>query len=139
MTVSDQIIQVLDSLCEKFGLMIDWTGENIIPYITTLCTKLVAYEIWTSVALMAIMSVLIVASIIATKMLVPVFKKGIANQGIYDYGWSLGAVFAIIFLCIFYVKAIPVIGTQIMDIIKCITFPEMYVFEYVQDLITTTK
>lgn len=53
MTVSDQIIQVLDNLCEKFGLAIDWTSENVIPYLTTLCTKLVSYEIWTSVAWLA--------------------------------------------------------------------------------------
>ena len=30
MTVSEQIIQVLDALCEKFGLVIDWTSENAI-------------------------------------------------------------------------------------------------------------
>lgn len=35
MTVSDQIINVLDALCEKFGLVIDWTSENVVPYLTT--------------------------------------------------------------------------------------------------------
>ena len=41
MTVSEQIIQVVDMLCEKFGMAIDWTGENVIPYIEVLCKKLV--------------------------------------------------------------------------------------------------
>ena len=31
MTVSEQIIQVIDALCEKFGIAIDWTTQNIIP------------------------------------------------------------------------------------------------------------
>ena len=50
MVVSEQIIQVLDNLCMKLGLAIDWTSENVAPYLTVLCTKLVSYEIWTSVA-----------------------------------------------------------------------------------------
>ena len=31
--MSQQIIEVLDYLFEKFGIAIDWTSENIMPYI----------------------------------------------------------------------------------------------------------
>ena len=137
MTVSDQIIQVLDVLFAKFGLVIDWTSENIIPYLSTLCTKLVAYEIWTSVVWMAIMLALTVASIIATKKLTTVFKNGIANQGRYDYGWTTGSVFAIIGLVMLYIAVISVTVSQTMDIIKCVTFPEMYIFEYIQGVLNS--
>lgn len=37
MTVSEQIISVLDALCEKFGIAINWTEENVIPYVEILC------------------------------------------------------------------------------------------------------
>ena len=49
MTMSEEIIKVLDELCKRFGLAIDWTNENVIPYITILCEKLVNYEIVTSI------------------------------------------------------------------------------------------
>ena len=49
MTVSEQIIQVIDALCEKFGIVVDWTNENVFPYLETLCEKLIAYEIATSI------------------------------------------------------------------------------------------
>ena len=39
MQVSDQIIQVLDALCEKFGIVINWSGENVIPYLQELIKK----------------------------------------------------------------------------------------------------
>ena len=139
MTVSEQIIQVIDSLCEKFGIVIDWTSANVIPYVTTLMTKLIQWEIWSSVAWMVIMVVLTVVSIIATKICIPVFKNGIANQRHYDVGWSVGAFFAIAGLVLFYGVAICVIGTQIFDIIKCCTFPEMYIFEYIQGMINAAK
>ena len=121
MTVSDQIIQVLDNLCEKFGLAIDWTSENVIPYLTTLTTKLVSFEIWTSVAWLVI---LLVGVIIALTL---IWKFRYSNFDI---------ITPLSFVSIFFgAFAIPGCIVQIMDIIKCLTFPELFVFEYVQNLI----
>ena len=135
MAVSEQIIQVIDALCAKFGLAIDWTSENVIPYLTTLCGKLVSYEIWTSVFWIVLMTVLTIASIIATKKFAPIFKNGIEEQDWDECGWSVASFFAIAGLAALYITTIYVIGTQITDIIKCTTFPEMYIFEYVQIII----
>lgn len=121
MLVSDQIIQVLDALCEKFGLVIDWTSENIIPYASTLFSKLVSYEIWTSVAWMIFVAILLVLSIIG-------IKKFIDDT----WGELIVVPCAILgFICI------ACVMVQVMDIIKCLTFPEMFVFEYVQNLINS--
>ena len=138
MNVSDQIIQVLDHLCTKFGLVIDWTSENVLPYVSTLCTKLVSYEIWTSVAWMGIMIVLSIASVIAVRRLIPTFKNGLErDRRNYGVGWELGTGFSIFGLCILYLATIIVIATQVMDIIQCVTFPEMFVFEYVQGILNS--
>ena len=135
MTVSEQIIQVLDVLCEKFGIAINWASDNVIPYVETLCKKLVTYEIATSIASIIFMLILVIASIIATKMLYPVFKKGIENEEVYEIGWSVSSVFAIVGLAILYLSTLIVFVCETEDIIKCVTFPEMYVFEYVGRLI----
>lgn len=135
MVVSDQIIQVLDALCEKFGVVIDWTSANIIPYLTTLMGKLTQWEIWTSVAVIGIYVVLTLISIVGIKKLAPVFKKNIENQRSCEYDWEFASALAIIGLCVWYLTTVLVISIQIMDIIKCCTFPEMYVFEYIQGLV----
>ena len=135
MTVSEQIIQVLDALCEKFGIVIDWTSANVIPYIETLCGKLIAYEIGTSIAYMVIMILLSIASIVATKKFYPAFKQGLEDESSWECGWTIGTTFAIIGLVILNLVTIIVVGVQVMDIIKCATFPEMYIFEYVNTLI----
>lgn len=135
MTVSEQIIQVIDALCARLGIAIDWTSENVLPYIETLCGKLINYEIGTSIAWMVIWLALSIGSIVATKKFYPTFKKGIEEQDCYDVGWSVALFFAIIGLVFIYFVTILVVGQQIMDIIKCATFPEMYVFEYVQRII----
>lgn len=138
MTVSEQIIQVIDALCEKFGIAVDWTSENVIPYITNLCGKLVKFEIWTSIFSMVIWAAIIIASIVATKKLYPTFKNGIEeNLANYDCGWIILSVFAVLTLFIVNIVGICLIEQQVTDIIKCATFPEMYVFEYVQSIIST--
>ena len=135
MTVSEQIIQVLDALCEKFGLAIDWTSENVIPYLNTLGGKLISYEIWTSVFWIGFMIVLTIASVIATKKLTPIFNEGLENQDYLDCAWDVATGFAIAVLVVLYGATIIVLGVQIVDIIKCTTFPELYIVEYVQRLI----
>lgn len=136
MTVSEQIIQVIDALCEKFGIAIDWASENVIPYLEILCGKLITYEICTSIAWMVIMILLSVGSIVAAKKLAPTFRKGVEkNAKSYDCGWEIGTGFAIAGLVVLNLATIMVIITQTMDIIKCLTFPEMYIFEYISGLI----
>ncbi len=136
MTISEQIIQVIDVLCEKFGIVMDWTNENVIPYLEALCGKLVTYEICTSIVWMVIMISLSIGSIVAAKKLAPTFKRGLEKEKhSWDCSWLTGTVFAIIGLVVLNLATIIVVGAQIMDIIKCLTFPEMYIFEYVSALI----
>ena len=126
MAVSEQIIQVLDAHCEKFGLVVDRTSANVLPYLTTLSTKLVSYEIWTSVAWMAFGVVMLVISVVLG---VVTYKHFGDLEGL-----EVLTGLATIFLGI---VGVAIIGTQIMDIIKCVTFPEMYIFEYIKDLLNS--
>lgn len=128
MKVSDQIIQVLNALCEKFGMAIDWTSDNVIPYVTTLFEKLVAWEIWSSVAWMGIMAVLSIVTII-----IAVRCKTFSEDFIDEFDF-FGMILDTVFICLWIGTVICII-VQIFDIIKCCTFPELFVFEYVQDMI----
>lgn len=42
----------------KFGIAIDWTAENIMPYIEQLCAKFINFEIYTSVFWICFMTAL---------------------------------------------------------------------------------
>ena len=118
MQVSDQIIEVLNYLGEKLGVTIDWTSENVWPYVQTLCGKYINWEIATSVVWIVIGIALIILAIIAF--------KGARNPNINDEGF-LYLVFIV--LLIF---GILIIFTQIFDIIKCIYIPELQIYEYIK-------
>lgn len=130
MTVSDQIIAVLNDLCEKFGIAIDWTSENVIPYITELAGKFIKYEI----AVSAFYAVLITIGLcVFVRYLTIVIRKTVSSNWdeIYIAPMAITVVGTIIFIALFVLCAIP----NVIDIITCLTFPEKMIFEYVSALI----
>lgn len=52
--MSEEIIKVLDNLAERFGVAVDWTSTNVIPYLQELCSKYITYEIAISVTWLVI-------------------------------------------------------------------------------------
>lgn len=135
MTVSEQIIQVIDALCKKFGIAVNWTNDNVIPYVQTLCGKLIKYEIATSVAWIVMMLLLSIASIVIAKKVSPILKRGREDEDYDECGWTVLTVFCAIGFVLVNLATVIVVSEQVVDIIKCLTFPEMYIFEYVGALI----
>lgn len=140
MQVSDQIIEVLDYICKKLGLTIDWTSENVLPYVQTLCDKYISWEIATSVIWLIVGIILFGLANMSFKAGNLYYKKynlyqEDRNEFSKYYNYDIyGIIFYVIFGFLLFICIIIVLQ-QIFDIIKCICFPELQVFEYVQTLL----
>ena len=122
MTISNQIIAVLDAICEKFGIVIDWTASNIMPYLQDLCKRIVTYEIATSAAWIILQVViLLLAFYIRNKKIKPLAK---ADDD--DYCIVIATTICIVIAII----ATIVICVQVADIIKALTIPEITVYYF---------
>ena len=121
MTVSSEIIEVLDYLGEKFGIAIDWTSNNVLPYLQTLVDKFIKWEISTSILWIAI-AVFVIAMIISLMNL-----KGIRefNKEICDGMLWIPAGILILGFFI-------VICVQIFDIVECNVFPEKVLYDFIK-------
>lgn len=117
MQISEEIIEVLEYLCEKLGVTIDWTSQNVLPYLEQLCNKFIAWEISTSFAWIAIMGFITIATLVAAIII----HKTCDMQGVE---WVIFGGVCII--------SISVIGCQIFDIIECNTFPEKTIYDYIK-------
>ena len=49
MTFSEQTISILDYLCQKFGIVIDWTSDTVWPMVEMLAGKYIKWEIASSI------------------------------------------------------------------------------------------
>lgn len=131
MTVSEQIIQVLDNLGEKFGLAIDWSSKNILPYVNELMNKAVSYELWMNIISLALVMIMTIISWV-------VFCKTIKKKNFswYDMnGLSWIGIISLSFGIVFSTVFIVVLLINIPTIIACLTFPEKVIFDMVQSML----
>ena len=122
MSFSSQFIEVLDALCDKIGIAIDWTSQNIVPYVTDLATRIITYEIWTSAAWIVIMAIVF---LIAWKM-----TKNLCKEDRFEDEWFSGWVIRIIIGIIFF----TVISLEVFDIIEALALPEKTLYDFITRL-----
>lgn len=141
--MGNEVIKVLDHLCDKFGIAIDWTSANVMPYLQDLMSRIVKYGIYQNVS--DIIYCLILLSIIAliTRKL---YKASYKYASIYDetneYDDKSNAMFFttafMISLAITVITSIIVlcsIKASVDEIIELSTVPEKYVIEMIQEQI----
>lgn len=122
MTVSNQIIAVLDAICEKFGIVIDWTASNIMPYLQDLCKRIVSYEIATSVAWIVLQVVIVVLAFhIRNKKVKPIAESDGDDYSLSGYTIVCAIITVIAFI---------VICVQAVDIVRALTIPEITIYYF---------
>lgn len=117
MTFSDQFIKILDALCEKVGVTVDWTSANVLPYLQDLMQRFIKYETYTSILW------IIIASIGIAFLLVLAYKE--AKQQ-----YSQTETIAFLVVCTMCIGMFAV--GQILDIIEVNTLPEKTIIQYIK-------
>ena len=120
MTVSSEIIEVLDYLGEKFGIAIDWTSNNVLPYLQTLIDKFIKWEISTSIVWIVIAAFIMVAMIILINL-----------KGVREINEETDGILWIPIIVLIIVSFI-VICIQIFDIVECNMFPEKALYDFIK-------
>ena len=116
---NNKIIETLSFLFAKFGIVVDWTSENIVPYIQVLCEKYIAWEISSSIVWVVIGSIIVLIGILLF-IWDAVNDFDLIGPGVIGFG--------------LFMVGIAILGTNIFDIIKCNVFPELQLIEYIQTL-----
>lgn len=130
MSVSDQIIAVINDLCAKFGIAIDWTAENVMPYIEDLCARYIQFEIQTSVAwIICCASVTLIAGFVWAISSIVCAKRRVTE--ISEAIMYISMIVFWIGLCITVIVGM----TQAYDIIEATTIPEKTILEYLKGLL----
>lgn len=124
--MSEEIIKVLDALCAKFGVAIDWTSQNVLSYTKELIEKFIRYEIATSIMWAILGIALFVICVIVAKIFIP--------KAIEDYWYESYYVLPAILSILAGMIAFLVFFKQACDITTCLAFPEKMIFDYIQNI-----
>lgn len=127
MSVSSEIIAVLDDLCRRFGVAVDWSQENIMPYLEDLFARFISYEVVTSIVCVGV--ALLVSCVFAIG---GVAARRLSAKSTYWKNDAMAAAYAMWVgsAAIFVIT----LGIQAIDIATAMTLPEKLIITLVQNL-----
>lgn len=129
--MSEEIIKVIDELGKRFGIVIDWSNQNIIPYLQELLKRFICYRNITACVWITISIAMIIGGIVMVKFLNK-WRKSENYDSDYD-DEAIAAVGYIFSICIIALGIGLIIG-NILEITKNICMPEMVVYEYIKNI-----
>lgn len=127
METANKAVEVIDALCEKFGIVVNWTGANILPYAEDLMSRFVKWKIGTSIFWMCFIPILTLIVFFVAKYF---HKKAVELDYDPDYDEVWLAIICWIIFAGLALASIIVVGCNIYNIIECLTIPEKVIIDY---------
>lgn len=144
MTFSEQFKDIFNMLCEKIGVAIDWTQENIIPYVMELCKRFVILNI-VEEALWLVSG--IIAVVVIGFLFKAIFKdyKRSADTRDDTFWWDwysncispkVGTIFVFVFGGVALLFGLIMIPCSISELLKWAIVPEIQLIEEITSFIS---
>ena len=133
--MSTQIIEVLNDICEKFGVAVDWTSKNVQPYLKELMTKCVNYKLATDIVWLVVGIIILIIGGVLVRFALTNNRK---YNEIQDYiermrsGLDEKACIQFIFGSICLGIAVFLILYFTINLLACLTFPEKIILDMVR-------
>lgn len=133
--MSEEIIKVLDNLGEKFGIAIDWSSQNVLPYLQDLMSRFITYKNCSAIIGIVVSAMFIILSIILGVIICKKLKSYYESQQYrcksdenFSYGliWFCAGLIILIFAIVLF--------CNINGIFKNIYIPEATIIEYINSL-----
>lgn len=130
--MSEEIIKVIDELGKRFGIVIDWSSQNIIPYLQDLMKRFICYKnieacIWIIICITMVIGGIVLIKFINKWRKSDNFEKGYSDD---EFLSEMGYIFSIFIMVI----GIVLIIGNIIGIVENICMPEMVVYEYITSI-----
>ena len=136
MSFSSEVITLIDELAARSGIVIDWTAENIMPYLTDLGTRFITLVTWKSILGICFTLFLLCLSILTFRKGLKMYTEDI--NGIKDHDDEIYTpmiiigLIATLFCTIMNFVAIPCLVEQILE---CKFLPEKIILDYLKDIL----
>lgn len=123
MNFSEQFLEIINFLTSKIGIAIDWTSNNIMPYLQDICNRFIKYETINSIIWIIIMIIIGISSFL---LLIKIMKIPKKRYDYYTYdefsrelfylmcGLGLFASLFVICIQIFYIAKLNYIPEEII-------------------------
>lgn len=130
--MSNEVIKILDDLSKRFGVAIDWSSENVLPYLKELSERVVKHEtVILIVNILFCMTTIAIMYFVGKRVLCFFWKKYKEDKySTYDFwAYLLGLIMAILFVVLF-----VTIVSDANKLITCLTLPEKVLIDFMKNI-----
>ena len=131
--MNEEIIKVIDELGKRFGIVIDWSNQNIIPYLQELLKRFIYYRNITACVWIIISIAMTISGVVMIRFLNKWRKSDNYDKDYCSDDDMLAAMGYIFSICIIALGIGLIIGNM-FGIVKNICMPEMVVYEYIKNI-----
>lgn len=125
--MSDEIIKILDNLGQKFGIAIDWTSQNVLPYLQDLMNRFIGYKNVVAIVWIIISIIMLGLSVFG---LIKLFKwKKSDKYNFYDDSFCFGAI--LVAIIVLMIILIITLACNTQGLIQNIFIPELSILDYI--------
>lgn len=133
--MDEQIINVLNDLSNRFGIAIDWSSQNVVPYLQELAKRFITYNNAVAIFWIVISVIIVVASLLIGRFIIKSIKNGKLDNEIHSYekdDWIFSTRVIVTGLVLLF---IIIIGANIIGIVKNYIIPEVIIIDYIHTLL----
>ena len=133
--MANEIIKVLDELCNKFGIVVNWADQNVLSYVQELSTKCVNWKMGISIVHLIYGIVLLgigIFGIWGTKYCYNKCKTATCSNDrcLWDWGCFLMCCVCSVSFMGFFIF----VPSSIENIITCKMFPEKILIDTIMEM-----
>ena len=129
----EEIIKVLDELGKRFGIALDWSNQNIMPYLQELMRRFICYRNVAACIWIIISIAMTITGAVTIKFLNK-WRKSDNYDKSYSSDDDLIAAMGYIFSIGIIMLGVGLIIGNLLGIAKNICMPEMVVYEYITNI-----
>lgn len=122
--MSDEIIKTLNAVCDKIGIAVDWSNQNIVPYVKDLLHRCQNYLIVNDIFWVVLWLIIGGLTLLFLKKSIRMF-----NNNDCDVDVVIPIIISVV-LCVVFVLVLSGFIVKAGDLIKSICLPEIRLFEY---------
>lgn len=131
--MSEEIIKVLDELGKRFGIVIDWSNQNIVPYLQELLKRFICYRNIAACVWIIISIAMTISGVVMIRFLNK-WRKSDNYDKDYCSDDDMLAILGYIFSICIIALGIGLIIGNMFGIVKNVCMPEMVVYEYITNI-----
>lgn len=125
------IEKAIDKIAEKFGIVVDWTQDNIYPYVKDIMGKYRTGKIVQDIIIIGILGLLVLLAILTLKQIFTPNRKPFISKEDDD----IVSAFLVAICLLALVFLIPIVIWKICNLIDWIFVPEMQFIKEISELL----